>query len=619
MNILIPLGGIGKRFMDFGYQKPKPLIKVLGKEIIFWLLDSLILTDDDCVYIPYNEMLDYYSFESVVKSKYPKVKLHPIPNTRGASETILLSIELFNLQGRVVILDGDTWYGENILEIVRSVDGSLITYFDSITPTPIYSYVDVKDGLVRQIEEKIKISDKANTGCYVFNSVIDLKKTILEIGFSDQSELYTSQVIKRMIANGFDFKAIKVEDFFVLGTPHQIIEFAKTYRVESKRFCFDLDNTLVSYPTTIGDYTTVEPILETINYLRKLKESGNTIIIYTARRMKTHSGNVGAVIADIAKTTINTLEKFNIPYDELYFGKPFAHHYIDDLMVDPFLDLNKSLGYYLEEVQPRHFNKIDRGDTFIKSSNDAKLKGEKEYYEWIANSHNTHLIHLFPHLISHNETSIEIEYVKGLNFSTLYVNEILTTKDIEKLVDAIKYLHTINAYTDASKKYTYHPLSEKFKQRIGMYDYEKYGLSVDDVNTTIGGLQSIEGNGFYDVLVHGDCVFSNVIMNDIGDIKLVDVRGVVGNDYTPFGMGLYDFAKIYQSIVGYDEILLDKKMKVSYKDSIRKYYESLFDVEVLSQIKIITASLFFSLIPLHTEHQKYHKYIKLGKELLYGK
>jgi hypothetical protein len=199
------------------------------------------------------------------------------------------------------------------------------------------------------------------------------------------------------------------------------------------------------------------------------------------------------------------------------------------------------------------------------------------------------------------------------------VNEILTTKDIQKLVDAIKYLHTIKPYPVLSKKYTYHPLSEKFDERIAMYDYEKYGLSVGDVNMTMGGLMDIEGSGFYEVLVHGDSVFSNVIMNDIGDIKLVDVRGVVGNDYTPFGMGLYDFAKIYQSIVGYDEILLDKKMKVSYKDSIRKYYESLFDVEVLSQIKIITASLFFSLIPLHTEHQKYYRYIKIGKELLYGK
>ena len=35
MIIIIPLGGVGKRFSDLGYTDPKPLIKVQGKEIIF--------------------------------------------------------------------------------------------------------------------------------------------------------------------------------------------------------------------------------------------------------------------------------------------------------------------------------------------------------------------------------------------------------------------------------------------------------------------------------------------------------------------------------------------------------------------------------------------------------
>ena len=37
MIIVIPLGGIGKRFSEMGYTDPKPLIKVLGKEIIFYI------------------------------------------------------------------------------------------------------------------------------------------------------------------------------------------------------------------------------------------------------------------------------------------------------------------------------------------------------------------------------------------------------------------------------------------------------------------------------------------------------------------------------------------------------------------------------------------------------
>ena len=39
MIIMIPIGGVGQRFKNEGFQKPKALIKVKGKEIIFHLLD----------------------------------------------------------------------------------------------------------------------------------------------------------------------------------------------------------------------------------------------------------------------------------------------------------------------------------------------------------------------------------------------------------------------------------------------------------------------------------------------------------------------------------------------------------------------------------------------------
>ena len=63
---------------------------------------------------------------------------------------------------------------------------------------------------------------------------------------------------------------------------------------------------------------------------------GHTIIIHTARRMKTHEGNVGKILADVAKITFETLDNFGIPYDEVYFGKPIADYYIDDKSKDLF-------------------------------------------------------------------------------------------------------------------------------------------------------------------------------------------------------------------------------------------------------------------------------------------
>jgi len=67
MNIIIPLGGKGERFVKEGYKDPKPLIKVLDKEILFYVIDNLNIKEDDKVFIIYNKDLDTYEFYYVIK------------------------------------------------------------------------------------------------------------------------------------------------------------------------------------------------------------------------------------------------------------------------------------------------------------------------------------------------------------------------------------------------------------------------------------------------------------------------------------------------------------------------------------------------------------------------
>ena len=43
------------------------------------------------------------------------------------------------------------------------------------------------------------------------------------------------------------------------------------------------------------------------------------------------------------------------------------------------------------------------------------------------------------------------------------------------------------------------------------------------------------------------------------------MRGKVGDKLTIYGDWLYDWAKIYQSIIGYDEILLSTIIDTNYK------------------------------------------------------
>lgn len=605
MNIIIPLGGVGKRFSDNGYVKPKPLIKVLGKEVIFWLLDSLNIKKEDSVYIPYNEYLDIYNFKEVVNDLYPNINLTSLPPTNGPSETIKLCINHFDIKGKIVLLDGDTWYEEDILDKIRQHDNNLTTYFKSTTLEPLFSYIKLNDNQIVDVKEKIKISDNANSGCYVFKSAEEVLKYIDRI--EKKSEKFISDIIKEMLKDEIYFSSVEVKDFHVLGTPQQIIEFSKSYPTEKKRFVFDLDNTLVTFPTVKGDYTTVKPISKTINYLRNLKKEGHHIIIYTARRMRTHGSNVGAIIADIGEITMNTLKEFDIPYDELFFGKPYAHFYIDDLMINPKTDLNKELGFYMEEVEPRHFNKlIYSTDTVTKLSDDSKLDGESHYYKEIQKYP---IRKYFPKLISAERGKIVMEKIDGSNFSTLYINEILTTDHIDLLLSTINQIHNTKTNGSFTEYYDY---TQKLKNRFSSFDYLKYGLTSDEQQHILSDVGLLKGDC---KIIHGDLVFTNIILTNTGQIKFIDVKGKQGSDLSIFGDRFYDYAKMYQSLVGYDEILLDKEITESYKNKMISHFESYFSKNEINVVKKITKSLLVSLIPLHNEPQKFKKYINLAQKI----
>ena len=69
MNIIIPVGGIGERFFKDGYSLPKPLIKSLGKHIIFWNIENLKTNPDDVIHIVYRKDFDIYNFRDLINNK----------------------------------------------------------------------------------------------------------------------------------------------------------------------------------------------------------------------------------------------------------------------------------------------------------------------------------------------------------------------------------------------------------------------------------------------------------------------------------------------------------------------------------------------------------------------
>lgn len=109
--------------------------------------------------------------------------------------------------------------------------------------------------------------------------------------------------------------------------------------VEKKNvIVFDLDGTLCTVRKSDQSYEQLAIVESVVSKLKEYKANGFYIIIQTARQMKTYEGNVGKINANTAKVTFDWLEKNEIEYDEIYFGKPWCGSngfYVDDKAIRP--------------------------------------------------------------------------------------------------------------------------------------------------------------------------------------------------------------------------------------------------------------------------------------------
>jgi len=96
------------------------------------------------------------------------------------------------------------------------------------------------------------------------------------------------------------------------------------------RICIDLDGVICELRRPGQRYSDLKPVAGAVEKIQALRRAGHLVIIYTARHMRTCSGNVGLVLARQGMTTLRWLEEHQIEFDEIHFGKPHADIYLDD-------------------------------------------------------------------------------------------------------------------------------------------------------------------------------------------------------------------------------------------------------------------------------------------------
>lgn len=235
MNIIIPAAGDGKRFLEQGFSKPKPIIDVLGRPMIWHVLDQFRMNNAR-IFVILQE-IHFRNYEKEFTELGKEFPIHYIllpKKTEGTACTVLEALQKLDLEEPCIVANSDQVVDINVqdfIEFVRDTkcEGSTITFTSS---DPKWSYCKVLGGKVVEVKEKQVISNIANVGIYYFISGKVLKNSIesmIQSDFRVQEEFYLAPAYNFLLKLDQSAKIlpymIEEEMMHGLGIPEDLEKF----------------------------------------------------------------------------------------------------------------------------------------------------------------------------------------------------------------------------------------------------------------------------------------------------------------------------------------------------------------------------------------------------------
>ena len=237
ISLIIPMSGIGKRFIDAGYTKPKPLIEVDGRPIIEHVV-NLFPGVSDITFICNKTHLEKTDMKNVLSSLFPSCKILEVPDNMKKGPVFAVS-KIFDYidDDKEIILSycdyGTVWNFDNFLFEKSKYDG-LIPCYAGFHPHMLgsdnYAFCKMEGEYVCEIKEKQpftddKMNEFASNGTYYFKSGKLVKKyfqELINLDLNVNGEYYISLVYNLLIRDGLKVGVFEIEKMLQWGTPYDL-------------------------------------------------------------------------------------------------------------------------------------------------------------------------------------------------------------------------------------------------------------------------------------------------------------------------------------------------------------------------------------------------------------
>lgn len=227
INILIPMAGLGNRFKEKGYAKPKPLIKLFGKPMIQLVVENLDI-DGNYIFVVQKQHRIEYHLDDVLDEIVPGCKIVEVDGlTDGAARTALAAKDLIDNDNPLLIANSDqviVWDSSSFTSLLGSQ--SVIALFHDDNPK--WSYAELLDDRVVRVAEKEVISNNASVGIYGWqhgSEFVKYAEQMIDKDIRTNNEFYICPVYNELINDGKLVVPYFVEEMHGIGTPEDMNDY----------------------------------------------------------------------------------------------------------------------------------------------------------------------------------------------------------------------------------------------------------------------------------------------------------------------------------------------------------------------------------------------------------
>ena len=242
IQIIIPMSGMGKRFVDVGYIDPKPLLIIDNKPIIEHVI-NLFPNENDISFICNDLHLSNTNMTQILKSTVPDCKIYEISSLfkKGPVYAVSTIFDKIDDQKEVIISYcdyGTFWSYINFLNDTRNrkADGAVVCYkgfHPHMLGKDNYAFLKEKEKNSRwmaEIKEKEpftnnRMEEYASNGTYYFKNGKLLKyyfKKLIDSNITINNEFYVSMVFNLLVQDGLNVSIFEIENMLQWGTPYDL-------------------------------------------------------------------------------------------------------------------------------------------------------------------------------------------------------------------------------------------------------------------------------------------------------------------------------------------------------------------------------------------------------------